>query len=97
VAKIAKGLKGMVLRIYFFAHKILVFHLFSLFCFANDFALCHLQCNCYDLNVKFLIFLKKFYKVHNVEVLCHDPIKKNNSSSFIITNMELSSSHVCQT
>jgi hypothetical protein len=38
--------------------------------------------------VKFFIFIKKFYKVHSVEVLSQD-LKKNNSTSFIITNMEL--------
>jgi hypothetical protein len=39
--------------------------------------------------VKFLIFSKKFYKVHNVEVLSQDPINKKNFSSLIITNVEL--------
>jgi hypothetical protein len=47
------------------------------------------QCDRYDLNVKFLIFFKNIYKVHSVEVLSQDPVKKNNSSSLIIINMEL--------
>jgi hypothetical protein len=36
-----------------------------------------------------MIFFKKFYKVHSVEVLSQDPVNKNNSSSLVITNMEL--------
>jgi hypothetical protein len=55
-----------------FAYKILVFHFFSLF-FAHGFACCHIQCDHYDLNVKFVIFFKKFYKVHSVKVLSEDP------------------------
>jgi hypothetical protein len=56
-----------------FAHKILVSHFFSLFLFfAHGFAWCHLQCDLYNLNVKFLIFFKKFYKVHSIEVLSQD-------------------------
>jgi hypothetical protein len=39
--------------------------------------------------MKFLIFSKKFYKVHNVELLSQGPINKKNSSSLIIRNMEL--------
>jgi hypothetical protein len=39
--------------------------------------------------MKFLIFLKKFYKVHNVEVWSQDPRQQKNFSSLIITNMEL--------
>jgi hypothetical protein len=62
-------------------------HFFSFSLFAHDFACGHLQCDRYDLNVKFLIFFKKFYKVHNVEVLSRDPVNKNNSSSLILTNM----------
>jgi hypothetical protein len=38
--------------------------------------------------VKFLIFYKKFYKVHNIEVLNQDPVNKKNFSLFIIPNME---------
>jgi hypothetical protein len=57
-----------------FAHKILVFKKkITLFFFAHGFAWCHLQYDCYDLNVKFLIFFKKLYKVHSVEVLSQDP------------------------
>jgi hypothetical protein len=47
------------------------------------------QCDRYDLNMKFLILFKKFYKVHNVEVLSQDPCQQKNSRSLIITNMEL--------
>jgi hypothetical protein len=55
------------------AHKILVFHFFSLFFLAHGSTWCHLQCDCYNLNVKFLIFFKNFYKVHSVEVWSQDP------------------------
>jgi hypothetical protein len=32
--------------------------------------------DCYDLNVKILIFLKKYYKVHSVEDLSQDPCQQ---------------------
>jgi hypothetical protein len=76
-------------KIVCFVHKILVLQVFSLFFFAHSFAWRHLQCNRYDLNVKFLIFFKSFYKVHSVEVWSQDPVNKNNSSSLIHTNLEL--------
>jgi hypothetical protein len=41
------------------------------------------------MNVKFLIFFKKFYKVHSVEVWSQDPVNKNNFSSLILINLEL--------
>jgi hypothetical protein len=31
------------------------------------------QCDRYDLNVKFFIFFKNFYKVHSVEVWSQEP------------------------
>jgi hypothetical protein len=37
-----------------FVHRILDVHFFSKKIFALDSAWCHLQCDCYDLNVKFL-------------------------------------------
>jgi hypothetical protein len=66
VAETAQGLKGRVLR------KKFVLSIESWF-FTSSFLAhgstwCHLQCDHYDLNVKFLIFFKKFYKVHNVKV-----------------------------
>jgi hypothetical protein len=39
--------------------------------------------------MKFVIFYKKVYKVHNIEVLSQDPINKKNFSSLINTNVEL--------
>ena len=58
----------------FFTHRILDFHFFSLFFFSpHGSAWYHLQCDSYDLNVKFLIFFKKLHKVHSVEVLSHGP------------------------
>jgi hypothetical protein len=39
--------------------------------------------------VKFLIFFKKFYKVHSIEVLSQDPVNKKSFSSLIIKNVEL--------
>jgi hypothetical protein len=53
--------------------QILVFHFFSPFFFAHGFAWRHLQCDRYDLNVKFLIFFKNFHKVHSVQVWSEDP------------------------
>jgi hypothetical protein len=86
----AQGLKGRVLRKKFVLPiKSWFFTFFIFYFFAHGFASCHLQCNCYDPNVKFLIFFKKFYKVHSDEVLNQDPCEKNNSSSFLVSNMEL--------
>jgi hypothetical protein len=62
-----------------FAHRILVFHFFSLFFFAHDYAWCHLQCDSYNLNVTRSIVLKFWVKAL---------VNKRNSSSLIITNME---------
>jgi hypothetical protein len=59
-----------------FARRILVFHFFSLCFFAHGFAWRHLQFNFYNQSVKFLVFFKKFYKVHSVEVLSQDPCQK---------------------
>jgi hypothetical protein len=68
----------------------LVFHFLSPFFCAHGSTWRHLQCDRYNLNVKFLIFFKKFYKVHSVEVWSQDPTtNKNNSSSLILTNLEL--------
>jgi hypothetical protein len=43
-----------------FAHRILVFHFFSLLFFAHGSAWCHLQCDRYNQNVKFFIFSRNF-------------------------------------
>jgi hypothetical protein len=59
-----------------FANKNFVFHFFFTIFFAHDSARCHLQCDCYNLNVKFLIFFKNFYKVHSFEVLSQDPCQQ---------------------
>jgi hypothetical protein len=70
----AQGLKDRVLRKKFdLPIKSWFLNFFYFFFSAHGFAWCHLQCDCYDLNVKFLIFFKKFYKVHSVEVLSQDP------------------------
>ena len=63
------------------------FSTFFHFFFASGSALYHLQCDRSDLNVKFLMFQEILQGPH-VEVLSQDPNKKN-SSSFIVTNMEL--------
>jgi hypothetical protein len=77
-------------KIVCFAHKILVFHFFSLFFFDHGSAWRHLQYDRYDMNVKFLIFFNNFNKVLSVEVWSQDPCQqKNNSSSLIPTNLEL--------
>jgi hypothetical protein len=68
-----------------FGHWILLFH----FSFAHGSIWCHLQCGYYNLNVQFLIFFKKYYKVCSVEVWVKTLINKKKFSSLIITNMEL--------
>ena len=37
--------------------------------FFHGFVWCHLQCDRFDLNTKFLMFFRKIYKFHNVGVL----------------------------
>jgi hypothetical protein len=77
VAETAQRLKGMVLRKKFVLPIKSWFRIFFHFIFfAYGFASCHLQCDRYDLNVKFLIFFKKFYKVHSVEVWSQDPCQE---------------------
>jgi hypothetical protein len=50
---------------------------------------CPLQCDRYNLNVKFLIFFNFFYNVHSVEVLSKDPCQQKEFSSLMITKMDL--------
>jgi hypothetical protein len=76
-------------KIVCFAHKILVFHFFSLFSFAHGSVWRHLQCDRYNLNVKFLIFFKNFTRSIVLKFGVKTPINKNNSSSLIFTNLEL--------
>jgi hypothetical protein len=72
VAKTAQGLKGRILRKKFILPiKSWFFTFFS----SLFFILSH-GSHRYNLNVKFLIFFKKFYKVHNVEVLSQDPCQQ---------------------
>jgi hypothetical protein len=60
-----KLLKGKVQRKKFVLPiKSWFFTVFHFFFFAYGFAWCHLQCDPYDLNVKFLILFKKIFKVH---------------------------------
>jgi hypothetical protein len=90
VAETAQGLKGKVLKKKFFLPiESWFFTFFHSFFFTHGSARCHLKCDRYNENVKFLIFFKKFYKVHNVEVLSQDPINKMNFSSLIIIDVEL--------
>jgi hypothetical protein len=48
------------------------FSLVFYFCFFQDSTWYHLQCDYFDLNVKFLTSFKKFYKFRGVEVLSKD-------------------------
>jgi hypothetical protein len=69
VAKSAQGVKGMLLRKKFVLPiKSWFFTFFSLF-----FLLMVLHDVTFNVNVKFFIFFKKFYKVHSVKVLSQDP------------------------
>jgi hypothetical protein len=80
----------MVLRKKFVLPIKFWFFTFSLFFFAHGSAWCHLQCDRYDLNVKFLIFFaRNFTRSTILKFWVKTPIKKNNSSSLIITNMDL--------
>jgi hypothetical protein len=78
VAKIAQGSKGRVLRKKFVLPIEYWFFILFLF-FSHDSAWCHLQCDHHNLNVKFLIFSKKIYKVYSIEVLSQDPHQQKES------------------
>jgi hypothetical protein len=90
VAKIAQGLKGRVLRKKFVLPiESLFFTFFHFLFFTHGSAWCHLQCDHYDLNVKFVIFSRNFTRSIVLKFWVKTPINKKNSSSLIITNMEL--------
>jgi hypothetical protein len=76
-------------KIVCFAHKILVFHIFSLLFFVDGSTWCCLQCDHYNLNVKFLILFKNFYKAIMLKFGVNTSVNKNNSSSLVLTNLEL--------
>jgi hypothetical protein len=75
VAKIAQRVKGRVLKKKFVLPTkswiFTFFHFFFVFMVLHD-----VQFNHFNLNLKFLIFVKKFYKFHNVGVLRHDPCQQ---------------------
>jgi hypothetical protein len=76
VAETAQGLRGMALKKKFVLPIKSWFFTFFHFFFCSWFCMmspARLQCDCYNLNVKFLIFFKKIYKVHSVEVWSQDP------------------------
>jgi hypothetical protein len=50
-----------------FVHRILDFFLFTIFVFVHYSIQCHLQSDHFDLNVKSLMFFKKFYKFQQKE------------------------------
>jgi hypothetical protein len=84
VSKIAKGLKGSL-----FCPENLGFSLFFTFFLAHGFAWCHLQCDRYDLNVKFLIFSRNFTRSIVLKFRVKTLVNQKNFSSLITTNMEL--------
>jgi hypothetical protein len=46
-----------------FSRRILDFHIFSILFFAHGSTWCHLQCDCCDLNLKFLYFFQEILQV----------------------------------
>jgi hypothetical protein len=78
-----------VKREVFFAYRILDFHFFPIFFFAHGSIRCYLQCDGFDLNVKFLIFFKRFTSSTVSKFSVKTPINKMNSSSLIFTSMKL--------
>jgi hypothetical protein len=73
MAETTQGLKDKVMRKKFVLSIESWFSLFSNLFLACNYAWRHLQCDHYDLIVKYLIFFKKFFKVHNVDDLSQDP------------------------
>jgi hypothetical protein len=65
------------------------FSFFSFFFFAHGFAWCHLQCDENNMNVKFLIFPRIFTRSTVLKFGIKTPVNKTNSSSLILTNLEL--------
>jgi hypothetical protein len=84
-------------KIVCFVHKILVFHFFFTFFFANGSAWRHLQCDRYDLNVKFLIFFKNLTRstvlMFGVKTLSTKIILAHSYLQIWSSNL----SHVCST
>ena len=73
-----------------FSRRILDFHIFSILFFAHGSTRCHLQCDFYDLNLKFFIFFsKKFTSSIVLEFWIKTLVNKKNSSLLILTNIEL--------
>ena len=88
--KLPKGWRARCEEKSSFAHRLLVFHVFShLFFFAHSSAWCHLQCDCYKLNVKFLIFSRNLTRSTMLKFWNKSLVNKKNSSSLIFTNMVL--------
>jgi hypothetical protein len=85
----AQGLKGKVLRKKFVLSIESWIFFFSLFFFAHGSTWCHFQCNHYNLNVKFFIFVQEILQGPQCWSLESRPPSKKKFSSFIITNMEL--------
>jgi hypothetical protein len=89
VTKTAQRLKDMVpKKEYFFVHRTLGSHFF-IFVFPHGFARQHLQYDCYNLNVRSLLFLKKFYKFGGLGVLNEDIVYKKNSTSLLLSCLKL--------
>jgi hypothetical protein len=89
VAKTAQGLKDKVLRNKFVLSIESWFFTFFHFFFAHGFAWYHLQCDRYNLNVKFWFFSRNFTRSTMLKFWVKAPVKKKNFSSLMITNMEL--------
>jgi hypothetical protein len=64
------------------------FSLFSLFFFFFHCSIwCFIQYDCSNLNVKSLVFFKKFYKFYSVGIFSQDLVNKENSNSLILTSL----------
>jgi hypothetical protein len=85
-AKTTQGLKGRVLRKEFvLSIESWFFIFFHFYFFAHGSAWCHLQCDSYNLNVKFFIFLRNLTRSIVLKFWIKAPVNKKNFSSFIIT------------
>jgi hypothetical protein len=73
MAEISQGLKDRVpKKMFFLPLGSWVFTFFHFFVFAYGSTWCHVQCDCANLNVKYLISFKKSYKFYSVGVLSQD-------------------------
>ena len=95
VVETNQGLKGKVLKKKFVLPIVHWFYAFLQKKITHGSTWCHLQCDCYDLNVKFLIFSRNCTKSIVMKFWIKTPLKPKISKSLILHNFEVEISAIC--